>query len=116
MKGAELWVGWTLPAHPKPLFLPFLDVRRERIEQAARSRMRQYDRALREMLGEWVSELEPALVWDQFGRLIGLTFAGIPPGIDAPICVKAPSWLLLGARLALDEAPRAGRDPHSSAR
>lgn len=45
--------------------------------------------AIRFMLGRWVSEAEPVLVY--YGAtLLGLTFAGIPLGVEAPICVRPP--------------------------
>lgn len=43
---------------------------------------------IREMLGRWVSELEPIAVYDRSGIVLGLTFDGIPVGVVAPICVR----------------------------
>lgn len=40
------------------------------------------------MLGQWVSELEPALAYGPNGQLLGLTSADIPVGVIAPIVVK----------------------------
>lgn len=35
---------------------------------------------VRELLGRWVSELEPAVAYDRQGRVIGLTVANAPIG------------------------------------
>lgn len=43
--------------------------------------------AVREMLGRWVSGLEPELLRDHRGVLIGLTIADLPLGIVAPLVV-----------------------------
>ena len=47
----------------------------------------QEEAAVREMLGRWVSETEPTLVY-RGGKLIGLTIADIPVGVVAPIVVE----------------------------
>lgn len=44
---------------------------------------------VRRMLGEWVSGLEPALLYDHRGVLVGLTIAGLLDGVVAPIVVPA---------------------------
>ena len=38
------------------------------------------ERAIKEALGRWVSELEPVLVYDHEGKFAGLTHAGQPFG------------------------------------
>lgn len=43
---------------------------------------------VREMLGRWVSELEPAVAYGPFGDIIGLTLAASPVGSYPPICVR----------------------------
>lgn len=45
----------------------------------AAERFEHQERALKSMLGRWVSELEPAQAF-QNGRLIGLTITGLPIG------------------------------------
>lgn len=42
---------------------------------------------IREMLGRWVSELEPAIVWKGY-RPVALTLADIPVGAEAPVVVE----------------------------
>lgn len=70
------------------LDLPLVDITKE-IGQALSDWRAEDERAIRWMLGQWVSETEPVLVyWGM--TLVGLTFAGIPVGVEAPICVKPP--------------------------
>ena len=39
------------------------------------------ERIVRELLSRWVSELEPAIVYDSNGNLLGLTVADTPEGV-----------------------------------
>lgn len=44
---------------------------------------------VRRMLGLWVSELEPALVYTKRGDLVGLTIADLPIGSETFIVIPA---------------------------
>lgn len=54
------------------------------IEQAVEAKMRRDECTLRTLLGLWVSELEPSVVYRD-GEIIGLTAAGMPLGSYPPI-------------------------------
>jgi hypothetical protein len=44
---------------------------------------------VKNMLGQWVSGLEPCLLIGADGGIIGLTIVGIPLGVVAPVVVRA---------------------------
>lgn len=44
---------------------------------------------IRRMLGEWVSGLEPSVLYGPGYVIIGLTIAGLPLGVVAPVVVRA---------------------------
>lgn len=58
----------------------------------ARQDARRRERVVREMLGRWVSELEPMLVIDHHGELAGLTWNADWMGRRAPIVVWAEGY------------------------
>lgn len=57
-------------------------------EYAAKMKMAANDVIIREMLGRWVSELEPSIAYDLDSEIIGLTIAMAPIGSCPPICVR----------------------------
>jgi hypothetical protein len=62
----------------------------ECLRESALRQVRAEEATVRRMLGEWVSELEPALARRASdGALVGLTLADIPLGETAPIVVRA---------------------------
>jgi hypothetical protein len=50
------------------------------VERARRRFLARNEAAVRELLGRWVSELEPATVLNRHGYVIGLTMADAMPG------------------------------------
>jgi len=50
--------------------------------------LRREEELVRAMLGLWVSELEPAVLRNRGGGMLGLTIAGIPVGARAPVVVR----------------------------
>jgi len=61
-------------------------------QKAIAEQARRDDLAVREMLGQWVSGLEPSIAYGPNFRLLGLTAADFPVGAEAPIVVDPPSW------------------------
>lgn len=51
---------------------------RELWDKAYRAAMDDTERALRDCLGRWVSELEPVAVYDESRAFLGLAVAGVP--------------------------------------
>lgn len=59
-----------------------------RADRAVMERAAEQERLVKLMLGRWVSELEPVLVFNRGGGLLGLAQAGIPIGACCPIIVR----------------------------
>lgn len=55
------------------------DIVAEFIRREICAKVRRDEETIRALLGQWVSELEPAVVY-QDGEIIGLCVAGAPPG------------------------------------
>lgn len=60
-----------------------------RVSEAFRRYQAMAEAELRRMLGEWVSGLEPCILLDDHGHMVGLTIAGVPEGVRAPVVVRA---------------------------
>lgn len=68
------------------------------LAEAVREHIAQQERDLRELLGRWVSELEPATIFAHDGTLLGVGMKGDPegrvvlavPGVD----LRRRYWLL----------------------
>lgn len=64
------------------------------VAKAAMDRARRHEAILRDLLGQWVSELDPELAVDhRTGQIIGLTFEGSGNhGGRPPIVVQNPAY------------------------
>lgn len=71
--------------------MPDLNASVEKIKRAAiEARAATEEATIRDLLCQWVSELEPVVARDPAGGIKGLSIAGIPVGVKAPIVVPNP--------------------------
>ena len=67
---------------------PLFELPNGRFDQVTRAPLVARERILKNLLGQWVSECEPAFAYDRMGNLLGLTLAGMPNGSPCLIVVS----------------------------
>ena len=80
-------INTTDPGDGIPWEMPYLPQFDDIIGVAARAYSRwwalEQDKIVRELLGRWVSEIEPAIAYSKEGRILGLTPADTPIGVKS---------------------------------